>query len=194
LKKNFVEAVLAVKAAHPTKAIRLWATDEARFGLITHTKRVLVNCGVQPVIPVQHEFGNFWVASALEPSTGQHIDIECSQCSADHFNALLTEVSASDPDAHHIFQADNGGHHTAKAISPPPNVSIIFQPAYCPETQPTEQYWKLIRSQIANRVFNSVHELRELVDKIILDLPLQKISIATYFQHFKEANKLLSLP
>jgi hypothetical protein len=156
-----------VAEAHPGARRRLWVQDESRFGLHTVARRRLTLRGVKPVCPFQQDFESFWLCGALEPLGGISFVLElpatdtlCLQAFLDRFAA----AHARDPGEVHVFLLDNGGAHHAKALRWPPRVVPLFLPAYCPELNPIERWWRELKDAVANTLFASLDALRAHLD------------------------------
>jgi transposase len=59
------------------------------------------------------------------------------------FEQFVKEV---DPNVHVVMFWDQAGFHTAKKLRPPPNLTLIPLPPYCPELNPMENLWHYLRS------------------------------------------------
>ena len=51
-----------------------------------------------------------------------------------------------DEDVHVVMFWDQAGFHTANAVAPPANVTLIPLPPYAPELNPIENLWHYLRS------------------------------------------------
>lgn len=80
-----------------------------------------------------------------------HVEAQCYQW-------FLDEFSAQYADSLNILQVDNGAFHKAKDLCIPDNIILLFQPAYCPELNPTHATMAASEERFALRViqrFNS---------------------------------------
>jgi transposase len=56
---------------------------------------------------------------------------------------------------------DQAGFHTAAALRPPPNLTLIPLPPYCPDLNPVENLWHHLRSHHwSNRAYGDYDGLR----------------------------------
>ena len=56
---------------------------------------------------------------------------------------------------------DQAGFHTARQLKPPPNLTLIPLPPYCPELNPIENLWHYLRSHHwSNHAFDDYDALR----------------------------------
>ena len=58
---------------------------------------------------------------------------------------------------------DGSGGHTATGLRVPPNVVLHRLPSCTPELQPAEHLWPLVREALANRVFDGLPQLTEVL-------------------------------
>ena len=69
--------LMAQGADHaPGATLQVFAQDETRLGLLPVVRRRITACGVQPVATVLHQFDNFYLYSAVEPTTGASFLLE----------------------------------------------------------------------------------------------------------------------
>lgn len=66
-------------------------------------------------------------------------------------------------DKHIVLVVDQAGWHTSEQVKIPPGIHLSFLPAYSPELQPAERLWSLTNEPIANRTFESLDELEEVL-------------------------------
>jgi DDE superfamily endonuclease len=83
---------------------------------------------------------------------------------------LFNEVLADFPrefklgrDQHIILTVDRAGWHTSKDLNIPEGLHLEYLPAYSPELQPAERLWTLIDEPIANRTFETLEDLEEVL-------------------------------
>ena len=67
------------------------------------------------------------------------------------------------PDKQLVVVLDGAGYHTANDVEVPEGIHLVIQPAYSPELQPSERLWTLVDEPVANRVFDSLDKLEEVV-------------------------------
>lgn len=66
-----------------------------------------------------------------------------------------------DPEAIHVIIRDQAGFHLRDGDARlPERVRIIDLPPYCPELNPCEQLWDIIKDDIANQVHATLTKLR----------------------------------
>jgi transposase len=137
---------LAQQSAPPLK---LWALDEARFGLQTVRRRRLTLRGVKPIGAVQHRFENFYVYGAVCPTSGEGYFAAQRKMSQSNFAAFVRELSEHQPDYCHVLLLDNSATHKLAADQLPSNVRLLFQTPYAPELNPCERVWQEAKTHLA---------------------------------------------
>jgi transposase len=145
----------------------LWAQDESRFGLHTLARRRLTLTGIKPICPFEQTFESFWLCGAVQPNTGENFVLElpatdgdCLQAFLDQFAALHAQAA----DEVQVLLMDNGGAHRAKKLRWPERVVPVYLPAYCPELNPIERWWRELKDAVANTLYGTLDVLRERLD------------------------------
>lgn len=175
-------AQLARENKDSYRSFNIYFQDESRFGLFTRNGRALTARGVKPICPYLHRFENLYLFGAFSPVTGDSLMLEMPYCNTDTFQAFLHEFSSLNPDEFKVLFLDNGAFHKAKRLVIPQNMTLVFLPSYSPELNPAEQIWRVIKSQMKNKVYKTMNELSDALTQIInrLLLPHQIKSITGY--------------
>lgn len=145
----------------PYKSLRYWCQDESRIGLKTITGKKLTYPGVQPVGYEQWQFDYLWLYGLIEPKTGESFFYEFGHLDSICFEKYLELFVQQYPDDLHIIQLDNGGLHQALNLAIPNNVCLLFQPAYSPQVNPIERFWKELKKKLRWQLFDNLDELRK---------------------------------
>ena len=58
---------------------------------------------------------------------------------------------------------DRAAWHKSRASLVPEGIHLIFLPAYSPELQPAKRLWTLTNESVANRSFENLDELEEVL-------------------------------
>ena len=76
-------------------------------------------------------------------------------------NLHLQEIGkAVAPGKHAILLLDQAGWHMSAKLAVPANVTLVALPPKCPELNPTENVWRLMRDNwLSNRVFKSYDDI-----------------------------------
>jgi hypothetical protein len=127
--------------------IYVFAQDESRFGLLTVRRRRLTARGVQPVGLNQHQFQRFYLYGAVAPTTGDNFFMEMPHLNSSIFQVFLDQFAAAYPDSFNLLVLDQSGAHTAKRLTVPSNVRLVFLPPYSPELNPIERVWRALKDQ-----------------------------------------------
>jgi hypothetical protein len=130
---------------------RVFAMDEARFGLKVTHRRLWCPFGSRPPWIHEHQYQWFWLYA--EPVSGTvlflpHVDGLC-------FERFLEEVrkhTGSDTSG-----LDNSGSHTSGKW--PDGIEKIPLPPYSPELNPAERWFEALRRVFANAVFDTLDDL-----------------------------------
>ncbi|MCG5239929.1 IS630 family transposase [Azospirillum doebereinerae] len=140
---------------------RVFAMDEARFGLKVSHRRLWCPFGHRPPWTHEHEYRWLWLYAAVEPTSGAcfvlflpHVDGRC-------FQRFLEELRRDlGPDRLGLV-LDNSGSHTSGKVIWPEGVTKIPLPPYSPELNPAERWFEALRRVFANRIFESLDQLQE---------------------------------
>ncbi len=81
------------------------------------------------------------------------------------YQALKQFVQRYNPDGEKIFILlwDQAGFHRGSEIKSIEGLEFFPLPPYTPELQPVERIWPLLREAIANRVFDSLEQLKRVL-------------------------------
>ena len=156
-----------MQAANPHQRVCLWAQDESRFGLPTVQRRRLTLPAIKPVCPFEQAFENFWLCGAVQPNTGENFVLELPATDSGCLQAFLdrfAQAHAQDLSEVQVLLMDNGGAHKAKALRWPARVVPVYLPAYCPELNPIERWWRELKDAVANTLYGNLDALRERLD------------------------------
>lgn len=64
-----------------------------------------------------------------------------------------------------LLLIDNAGWHNSNELKIPENIKIFPIPPYSPELQPVESSWPLLKESVANRYFDDLDKLENVVVK-----------------------------
>ena len=153
--------------------------DESRFGLLTIARRCLTIKGVKPLVPYQHKFKNFYLYGAYSPVDGDGYTLEFPYCNTDCFEQYLEYFSLHRPKEFKILLVDNAAFHKAKRLKIPDNITLLFQPPYCPELNPAEMIWQHLKKLLANKTPDTLKTLSEKIANLIKNLSAETIKSIT---------------
>ena len=84
-----------------------------------------------------------------------------------HLAEIATQVA---PGAIAALLLDQAGWHISNKLVVPANIVIVHLPPKCPELNPTENIWQLMRDNcLSNRVFKSYTDRHEWLDQYIIE-------------------------
>jgi hypothetical protein len=158
------DRVAALRAAHPDKAVEVWAEDEARLGLKPIARRVWCLKGHRPLSNGQSKFESLYVFGFAHPATGRNRTLILPKANTETMGTALADFAGwADPDGRKVLVviADNAGWHVAGKLAVPPNVVLHHLPSCTPELQPAEPLWPLVREGLANKTFPTLSALEE---------------------------------
>ena len=112
---------------------RVFAMDEARFGLKVTHRRLWCPFGSRPPWLHDHQYHWFWLYAAVEPVSGTcvvlflpHVDGLCFE----RFLEELRKHTGADPIG---LVLDNSGSHTSGKVRWPEGIAKIPLPPYSPQ-------------------------------------------------------------
>ena len=155
-----------LKAAHPGRAVEVWAQDEARLGLKPVTRRVWWLKGCRPTSCGRSKYEWLYVYGFARPATGETFTAILPRVNTDRMGEALAAFAAhADPGGTKILVliVDNAGWHRAKRLAIPANVRLHFLPPCTPELQPVEPFWVLVREAVADETFGRLADLKRRV-------------------------------
>jgi transposase len=145
----------------------VWAYDESRLGLHTIRRRRITACGTKPVRACQQRFANFYLDGAIAPASGDGYFVGMRQFTAKGFQRYLDEVAKARPTTMNVLLLDTSRCHTAKPLTIPGNIVLLFQEPYAPELNPAERVWEHLKGALAWRCFTSLEELEDEVVRVV---------------------------
>ena len=159
-------AVAAVRTAHPTATVTLWAEDEHRLGLLPVLRRVWAPRGQRPSAHVRRKYQWLSVYGFVRPSTGQSWRCLLPTVTVPAMAlALATFARDERIDATHraVLVLDQAGWHPSPELVLPEGIEVVFLPSASPELQPAERLWPLVDEPLANRAFPDLAALGTVV-------------------------------
>jgi transposase len=141
--------------------VKVWVMDEARFGLHTEMRRVWTVRGLRPVVTRQIKYKWDYLYGALGVTDGEAHFAQLPGVNLEWDECYLHNLAATAPGVIHVLIRDQAGFHLRDGDARlPAGVRIVDLPPYCPELNPCEQFWDILKDDIANRVFPTISKLR----------------------------------
>lgn len=185
-KKKLALKVEHIQAENPNAVVEVWAMDEHRLGLKPVLRRVWVPRGSQPVANVHWRYQWLWLYGFVHPQSGETYFWILPRVNITLFNQVLADFAREfgvGKDKQIILTLDQAGWHTSHQVQIPEGIHLEFMPSHSPELQPAERLWPLTNEPIANRSFNSLNELEDVLFhrcQVLLNQPEFIRAIACY--------------
>jgi len=125
----------------------------------------------------------------INPYQGEMFALLLPNMSGDSFKVYIEEfqkhIEGEEQESHALI-LDGARNHMQSAITIP-NLEMIKLPAYCPELNPVERFFKEIRRELANKVFEDIQDVEKRLIKILrkyYDNPLivQQLTLFSYLK------------
>ena len=160
--------------------------DEGRFGLKPVVGRCWTQKGARPVATVRPGYENFYVYSAVCPSTGEDMSLFLPWANTDMMNIFLEEMDKFLAGRQCFLVMDMAGWHRAESLRVPKNIKIIYLPPYSPELNPVERLWQwLKRHSIRNRFYQTIEDVMDAVQNCL------KLATPNFLNNLCKCNYLL---
>ena len=179
--------VMRLKERYPTAKIELWCEDEHRLGLKPIVRKAWSPVGERPVVPVHQRYEWTYLYAFARPNSGEvhwlilpTVNAEVFSLALEHF---AREVGAGTK-KRILLVLDNAGWHTAKRkLRVPEGIHLEFLPPHSPELQPSERLWPLSDEAVANRYFEEIEQIEEVLTVRCVALGEQPELIRRYIRY-----------
>jgi hypothetical protein len=139
--------------------------DEARFGRINEPKRCWAGPGERPQVKAQLVREFTYAYSATCPKDGRSVSLILPEANTECMNLHLEEIGRSFPGEEIILVLDGAGWHKSKTMALPANLHLLPLPPYCPDLNPQENVWKVLRETwFDNLVFSSMDAVEDRLE------------------------------
>ena len=167
--------------------------DEHRIGLKPVLRRIWVPWWETPIAKVQWRYEWVWVYGFVHPASGQTYWWVMPRVNIDLFNRVLADFAQQfglGQNKHILLSIDQAGWHKSDKVVLPEGLHLEFLPCYSPELQPAERLWSILDEPIANRTFERIEELEQLLCERCCVLLKQREFIRglTHFHWWQNAN------
>jgi transposase len=177
-KRTEVQSLPPLPAVRP---VRIFCQEDRRFGLLPIQLGRIPLTGVKPLGFVPYRFENFYVYSAVEPTTGESFFLELPSLQATNVQIVLAECAHHYRETLNLVLRDNGSCHTAKSRVMPENLVCLFLPPYSPELNPIERLWQDVKAPLASVLAAALDELEHHVERIITQYSKAAIQTLTSY-------------
>jgi transposase len=86
-----------------------------------------------------------------------------------------------------VIQMDQASAHRAHEIDWPENVIPLFQPAYIPEVNPIERFWKQLKTPLQGETFKNLKALRQRVQTVLSEMTEDVVRSVTGWKFITDA-------
>lgn len=148
--------------------MELWAEDEHRLGLKPILRRVWARRGQRPLARVRPRYEWLYLIAFVHPQDGRSSFWLVPRINAAVFAQVLNAFAQEQRVSRRrriLLVMDQAGWHVAAEVQPPEGLTLLFLPAYSPELQPAERLWSLCDEPLANRAFESLEELEDVLSE-----------------------------
>jgi hypothetical protein len=140
----------------------LMLQDEARFGLISESKRCWCPKPDRPICPTMVTQEYTYVYGAVNINSGQFNSLILPVCDTACMQIFLDTISFRYQGEKIVMVLDGAGWHKSKSLKIPGNMYLLHLPPYSPELNPVENIWEELREKgFHNRVFPDIDVLEE---------------------------------
>jgi len=178
---------LAVARDYP-ELLQVWFWDESGFSLQVIRRKIWGHIGQRKKISGQRRRGRINVMGAIRESDRKRVCFFIKKGNADifleqlqQFNELIKQEWVNKGNRAEDFQSDgpviilildNASFHKRQDIlsrvsKELPNFRLDFLPAYSPDYNIIELVWHSCKEYIAHRLFQSVDELKQQLDRLL---------------------------
>lgn len=156
--------------------MEVWAEDEARFGLKPTVRRLWTRKGIRPLAWGHKRYKWSYLYGFVRPQTGRLFTLILPTVNLvvmERALALFAQAVGAGPTKWVVLVLDGAGWHKPRKLAIPDGIHLLFLPAYSPELQPAERLWPLINEAIANRCFDTIEALEDVVAQRCVQLESQ---------------------
>ena len=84
------------------------------------------------------------------------------RCNSEAMSMHLEEIAFHvAPGAHAVLLLDQAGWHGSAELLVPPNITLMPLPPRCPELNPVERLWDILKDELCNRVYDGICALED---------------------------------
>lgn len=155
----------------PSRRVYVWVQDEHRYGLISTVRRCWTLRGCRVKAPFQMKYQWSYLYGAVELGTGKTVFIYIPTVSLTCSQLFLEQIVATDPAGIHIVIWDQAGfHHKPENANLPSQIRLLPLPPYCPELNPMERLWDMVKCRVSNQVFETLSSIEEEIVGVLQPL------------------------
>lgn len=95
--------------------------------------------------------------------------------------------SQQDTESFHLLLLDNAALHKTHSLKLPDNIGLLFLPAYSPELNPIERFWRDLKDWLSQHLPQSLDELSRLIISRLKEYTATAIKSLTAFNYLLSA-------
>ena len=149
------------------RPLRVFALDEARFGLKSGPRRRWCPCGYRPPWIVQDRYEWLWLYAAVEPDTGDSCGLYLPYLDTVCLQLFIDELSRSYADDFLLLVMDQAGSHRSQTMVWPEHIKPLLLPPYSPELNPAERWFEALRATVSNQLFATIDALNQALTQAL---------------------------
>jgi hypothetical protein len=138
---------------------------------------------VRPIISSEIKREYYYLFGMIEPLTGKDFMLELPTLDTAMMQVFMDEFAKEDEKSLHLILMDNASAHTTEKLKVGENIQFIFLPAYAPELNPIERFWKELKDWLADYEPKTLAEARTLVSEGLQTFSEQAIRSITSFEY-----------
>ncbi len=138
------------------------------MGLKPIIRKVWAQVGQRPIAEVEPRYEWTYLYGFVHPATGETEWFILPRVNSIWFNqalACFAEQVGAGPDLQILLVIDGAGWHRSHAVAVPEGIHLEVLPPYSPELQPAERLWRLADEPLANRCFDELDDLEDVLEE-----------------------------
>ena len=168
MEKKLKKKVNNFRQENHRATLKIWSMDEHRVGLKPIYRKIRAERGINLTATINWKYKWLWVYGFVHPQSGETYFWLLPKVNITLFKKVLDDFACEfkiSKNNQVILILDQAGWHISKNIlnNLPEGLHLEFLPAYSPELQPAERLWPILDEPIANRSFENLDELEELI-------------------------------
>ena len=152
---------------YPNANIEVWSFDEHRIGLKPIMRKIWAKVGQRPIAEIDPGYEWTYLYGFVHPATGQTQWLILPRVNGDWFNqalAIFAQQVGAGPQKRIVLVLDGAGWHSCNHLVVPEGLHLELLPPDSPELQPAERLWRLADEPLANRCFDNLEALEDILE------------------------------
>jgi transposase len=129
-------------------------------------RRVWAPVGKRPVAHFKRDYKWTYLYGFVRPESGEVYWLILPTVNVKLFSMALDEFAkevGAGKKRRILLVVDQAGWHTGKEVELPEGIHLEFLPSGSPELMPVERLWGLTNEAVANRLFEEIEEVEEVL-------------------------------